>query len=474
MKIYTVKKGDTLSGIAAKHGVTVEELLQYNPGITNPDVIDVGMKIKIPKAKAPAPGGDWLHQHKVVQGDTLWKLSKAWGVPLADLIKANPQLKNPNVLMTGETVYIPKPGWKPADGGAQGGHAHGYPQELHHIGAEGPVPGKKFTGVIPGKAPTAPIEQPKPIDLSKLEAAEPKMEPPKPIEQPKPVEPPKKTELPKAAEPHKPFDWTTLPKPLPLPMPDAIYPPAKPYYPEQPHAAYPEKPHAVYPEPHQQQAAYPPVSAVPDKIKHPFQQIKIPALEAFAQPGAVAGAGYPPAGAAAGYGAGYGIPYPGLAAAGAGWPMPGAPWDMDPAWSGHGYEWPAQPAAYGQPAWPDLSAHAYVGGSFGAHAQVHGVAAPDWGPCPPGWPVPYPHGVGDMPYPDYRGEAALEDAGLTGEDGGTAETAETEGGRASAKAAGRGKAKKASVRSVSGRAPRRPKPQQAAKKRSGLPWINNR
>jgi len=436
VKIYMVKKGDTLSGIAAKHGVTVQDLLQYNPGIQNPDVIDVGMKIKIPTAKAPA--GDWVHQHKVVQGDTLWKLSKAWGVPLADLIKANPQLKNPNVLMTGEIVNIPKPGGH-ATGGSHGGYPKEYPQELHHIGAEGPIPGKAFTGVIPGKAPTAPIEQPKPIELPKLEqAAEAKIEPPKPIQQPMPVE------LPKAEEKH--FDWTKLPKPVPLPMPEPIYPPAKPH-----HAAYPIQ-----------------EAGIPDKVKHPFHQIKTPALETFAQ-----AAGYPPAGVQdiPGYGAGYGEPYPVFAAAGAGWPMPvaeaGVQWGADPAWSGHGYEWPAQAAVYGHPGWPGLSAHAHVGAPYGAT----GMAAPDWGPCPP-WPMPYPHGIGDLPYMDYRAEAAPEDAGLSGEDDGKAGIAGASGERKSAKPAER-KAKKASIRSVPDRKPRRPK-QQAPKRRSGLPWINDR
>ncbi|REK53002.1 MAG: hypothetical protein C6W55_14725 [Thermobacillus sp.] len=480
MKIYTVKKGDTLSGIAAKHGVTVQDLLEYNPGIQNPDVIDVGMKIKIPAKKAPAPAGNWMHQHKVVQGDTLWKLSKAWGVPLADLIKANPQLKNPNVLMTGEIVYIPKPGGYAADGGKHGGHSHEYPQELHHIGAEGPIPGKAFTGVIPGKAPTAPIEQPKPIDLSKLQpAAEAKMEPPKPIEQPKMVEYPKKVEYPKEVENPKtveypkevhypkPVDWTKLPKPVPLPMPEPIHQPMKPYCPE-PH-------HAVYPEHH---AAYPPHGAdFPDKAKHPFQQIQMPALETFAQPGAIAGTGYPPYGMAGhqdvpGYGMGYGVPYPGMAAAGTDWPMPGAaagaPWGADPVWSGHGYEWPVQAAVHGQPGWPGLSAHAHVGGApYGAHG--HGMAGPDWGPCPPAWPMPYPHGIGDLPYADCRRGAAPEDSG---QDDGIAETAET-AVEHSAKPAER-KVKKASIRSVSGRTQRRPKQQQAPKKRSGLPWINNR
>ena len=75
--------------------------------------------------------------------------------------------------------------------------------------------------------------------------------------------------------------------------------------------AYPEPQHPVYP----MQGA-----GIPDKAKHLFQQFKIPALETIAQPGAVAGTGYPPFGAAGmqempGYGEGYGAPYPGFAAA---------------------------------------------------------------------------------------------------------------------------------------------------------------
>ena len=46
--VYTVKKGDTLSGIAAKYGTTYQKLAKYND-IQNPNLIHVGQKIKIPK-----------------------------------------------------------------------------------------------------------------------------------------------------------------------------------------------------------------------------------------------------------------------------------------------------------------------------------------------------------------------------------------------------------------------------------------
>lgn len=52
---YTVKSGDTLSGIAAQHGVTLAALLAANPQITNPNLIFAGQVINIPGGAAPPP-----------------------------------------------------------------------------------------------------------------------------------------------------------------------------------------------------------------------------------------------------------------------------------------------------------------------------------------------------------------------------------------------------------------------------------
>lgn len=45
---YTVKKGDTLSAIAKKYGITLEALLKANPQIKNPNLIKIGQVINIP------------------------------------------------------------------------------------------------------------------------------------------------------------------------------------------------------------------------------------------------------------------------------------------------------------------------------------------------------------------------------------------------------------------------------------------
>lgn len=53
--IYTVKAGDTLSGIAARYGTTYQALAAYN-GISNPNLISVGQKIRIPASKNSSSG----------------------------------------------------------------------------------------------------------------------------------------------------------------------------------------------------------------------------------------------------------------------------------------------------------------------------------------------------------------------------------------------------------------------------------
>ena len=55
--VYTVKSGDTLSAIAKKYGTTYQKLASYN-GISNPNKISVGQKIKIPGSTATETGSN--------------------------------------------------------------------------------------------------------------------------------------------------------------------------------------------------------------------------------------------------------------------------------------------------------------------------------------------------------------------------------------------------------------------------------
>ncbi|MFD3260688.1 LysM peptidoglycan-binding domain-containing protein [Paenibacillus lentus] len=108
MKIHIVKKGDTLFDLSKKYNVPLQKLIEANPQISNPDELSVGMKVKIPATAVPVEEGI-IYKHTVKQGDSLWKLAKAWGLPLQTLVNANPQLSDPNVLKVGEVIHIPGP-----------------------------------------------------------------------------------------------------------------------------------------------------------------------------------------------------------------------------------------------------------------------------------------------------------------------------------------------------------------------------
>ena len=51
---YTIQRGDTLSGIAARYGTTVSALMNANPQITDPNVIYAGQTLNIPSS-TPTP-----------------------------------------------------------------------------------------------------------------------------------------------------------------------------------------------------------------------------------------------------------------------------------------------------------------------------------------------------------------------------------------------------------------------------------
>jgi membrane-bound lytic murein transglycosylase D len=76
---YTVKRGDTLLGIAGRHGTTLTTMQKLN-GIRNASSIQVGQKLKVP---GRASSG-WS-TYTVQRGDNLGKIASARGCTVSDL-----------------------------------------------------------------------------------------------------------------------------------------------------------------------------------------------------------------------------------------------------------------------------------------------------------------------------------------------------------------------------------------------------
>jgi len=96
---YTVQWGDTLAKIASKYGVTISELLSANPSIKNPSLIYVGQKITIPATK--------MVTYTVQKGDTMYAIAKRFEISYTELLKANPNIKNPAMIYVGQKITIP-------------------------------------------------------------------------------------------------------------------------------------------------------------------------------------------------------------------------------------------------------------------------------------------------------------------------------------------------------------------------------
>lgn len=98
---HTVTRGETLSGIAAKYGVSMGTLREMNR--LKRDVVWVGQRLKVPASNTVAARGP--ARHKVVRGDSLTAIAAHYGVSPQAIIQAN-NMKSSNVML-GQTLKIP-------------------------------------------------------------------------------------------------------------------------------------------------------------------------------------------------------------------------------------------------------------------------------------------------------------------------------------------------------------------------------
>ncbi|RKR13914.1 lytic transglycosylase domain-containing protein [Arthrobacter oryzae] len=116
-RIYVVKSGDTLGGIAVRHGVGLSEVLKWN-GLNMGSIIYPGQKIKVggsstavPSAPAatpavrPAPSTP-SGSYTIKAGDTLSGIAARNGVRLSDVLSAN-RLTVSSIIYPGQKLAIP-------------------------------------------------------------------------------------------------------------------------------------------------------------------------------------------------------------------------------------------------------------------------------------------------------------------------------------------------------------------------------
>ncbi|GHU23705.1 lytic transglycosylase [Spirochaetia bacterium] len=96
--VYTVKSGDTLSALASHYGVSVNRILEANPG-TRAESLRISARLVIPAYKDVAPytgriinsalTSQFTGTHQVKKGETLWSIAQVYNTSPEALAEAN-------------------------------------------------------------------------------------------------------------------------------------------------------------------------------------------------------------------------------------------------------------------------------------------------------------------------------------------------------------------------------------------------
>lgn len=84
--VHQVDEKETLFGLSRRYQVAVNDIMQTNPQLS--EGIKIGQRIRIPYvSKTSVPAGTTIH--KVGPGETMFSISKKYGVTVSDILAWN-------------------------------------------------------------------------------------------------------------------------------------------------------------------------------------------------------------------------------------------------------------------------------------------------------------------------------------------------------------------------------------------------
>ncbi len=104
--VHLVDRGETLSEIAQNYGVSVPALRVANDMAAQSSVIHVGQKLRLPQGSR-RPNRASSREHVVRPGETLLRIAASYGVRLVDLLSAN-TLTMQSIIHPGQRLRIPR------------------------------------------------------------------------------------------------------------------------------------------------------------------------------------------------------------------------------------------------------------------------------------------------------------------------------------------------------------------------------
>ena len=104
---HTIQRGETLYSISKQYGVSIAALMRANPWIPNPNLIYAGAYLYIPcSSGGPGTGGLCRHMHFVTRGQTLGEIALFYRVNPYTIAQAN-GIQNLDLIYAGEHLCIP-------------------------------------------------------------------------------------------------------------------------------------------------------------------------------------------------------------------------------------------------------------------------------------------------------------------------------------------------------------------------------
>jgi LysM repeat protein len=104
---HVVRPGETISGIAARYGISQGQLIGAN-GLTDGRIY-AGQRLSLLPSSAPSPAPSGSTTYTVRPGDTLSSIAQRHGTTIKAIVTAN-SLGNPDVVRIGTTLTIPSTG----------------------------------------------------------------------------------------------------------------------------------------------------------------------------------------------------------------------------------------------------------------------------------------------------------------------------------------------------------------------------
>ena len=101
--LYTVKKGDNLYNIANSYNTTVSDIMSLNNLSSN--ILSIGQTLKIPLKEVETSNSTEYTEYTIKKGDSLYSISKTYGVPIDEIMKYNGLTTN--LLNVGKVIRIP-------------------------------------------------------------------------------------------------------------------------------------------------------------------------------------------------------------------------------------------------------------------------------------------------------------------------------------------------------------------------------